>query len=359
MYSFTGSYGLALILFALVAKLILLPFSVKGKKGMMAMARVNPKLQQLQKQYGKDKARYNEEMQKLYKKENVSPMSGCLWSLLPLPVMIGLYTVIRRPLSNLMHLADSQIETIRTMLTNMDITLTSNQAYEQLEMARHISDHFETFQSKIPELINIHFHFLGLDLSQIPQFNLFKSGSFTWAFIGRFLIPFISGATAFFSSRIGMKTNATAKTGNAIADRTSRQMLYTMPLISVWIGFVMPAGLGIYWIFNNLLTMLQEQVIGRRLKKKFEEEEAKRDELERLEAEEEKRQRAEKIAQRAFGVQDEGAGKRRPRRSRTSEQACHRTTSDAAAWTTAPMQGAAPTARNAMRASRPKRWNSR
>ncbi len=309
-YYFTGSYGLALVLFAVVAKLILLPFSIKGKKSMMQMSRLNPKLQQLQKQYGKDRMRYNEEMQKLYKQENVSPLGGCLWSLLPLPVMIALYTVIRKPLTNLMNLAAEKIELVRTMLTDMGITLVSNQSYEELEMARYISDHFAAFRAKIPELIDIQFNFLGIDLSQIPQINIFKYGSFTWAFIGLFLIPFISGATAFFSARIGMKTNATStSTGNAIADRTSKQMLYTMPLISVWIGFVMPAGLGIYWIVNNLLTILQEYFVGRRLKAKFEADEAKRAELERLEAEEEKRRRAEAIAQKALAAKTKGGKK--------------------------------------------------
>jgi YidC/Oxa1 family membrane protein insertase len=129
-----------------------------------------------------------------------------------------------------------------------------------------------------------------------------------------------------------MKTNATStSTGNAIADRTSKQMLYTMPLISVWIGFVMPAGLGIYWIVNNLLTILQEYFVGRRLKAKFEADEAKRAELEPLEAEEEKRRRAEAIAQKAL-LQAKG-GKKQAQQKKSKPV---RSPDGSGVWTTVP-----------------------
>ena len=86
-YSLTGSYGLALILFAVVVKMILFPFQLKGKRSMIQMNMVSGKMQQLQKQYGKDRERYNQEIQKLYEREKVNPMSGCLWSFIPLLIL--------------------------------------------------------------------------------------------------------------------------------------------------------------------------------------------------------------------------------------------------------------------------------
>ena len=86
-YDWCGSYGLALILFAIVVKLILFPFSLKGKRSMIQMNMLSDKMNKLQKQYGKDKERYNLEIQKLYEKENVNPMGGCLWSFLPLSLI--------------------------------------------------------------------------------------------------------------------------------------------------------------------------------------------------------------------------------------------------------------------------------
>ena len=86
-YSLTQNYGVSLLLFAVVVKLILFPFSIKGKRGMIQMNMLSGKMQQLQKQYGKNPERYNQEMQKLYEKENVNPMSGCMWSLLPMCIL--------------------------------------------------------------------------------------------------------------------------------------------------------------------------------------------------------------------------------------------------------------------------------
>ena len=79
-YNFFGSYGIALILFAVVVKLILFPFALKGKRSMIQMNMLQGKMQKLQKQYGRDRERYNLEVQKLYEREKVNPMGGCLWS---------------------------------------------------------------------------------------------------------------------------------------------------------------------------------------------------------------------------------------------------------------------------------------
>src|SRR5699024_10283396 len=102
-YDFSQNYGIALILFALVIKLVLFPFNLKGKKSMIQMNLLSSKMQQLQKQYGKDRERYNLEIQKLYEKEKVNPMSGCLWSFIPIIFLMVLYGIIREPLTYLMN----------------------------------------------------------------------------------------------------------------------------------------------------------------------------------------------------------------------------------------------------------------
>ena len=91
-YNLTNSYGVALILFTLVIKLIMLPFQMKSKKSMMRMSRVSGQMQELQKRYAKNQAKFQEEMQKLYEEEGVNPMSGCLWSFLPLPILMALHS---------------------------------------------------------------------------------------------------------------------------------------------------------------------------------------------------------------------------------------------------------------------------
>ena len=98
-YEMTSSYGLALILFTLVIKLIMFPFQVKSRKSMIRMSRLSGKTQEIQKKYAGNAAKMNEEMQKLYQEEGVNPMSGCLWSFIPLPILIALYSIIRLPTS--------------------------------------------------------------------------------------------------------------------------------------------------------------------------------------------------------------------------------------------------------------------
>ena len=105
-YELTGSYGVAIILFTLVLKLILLPLQMKSKKSMMRMNRMSGRMQEIQKKYANNQAKMSEEMQKLYAEEGVSPMSGCLWSFLPLPILIALYSIIRQPITHFMMLSE-------------------------------------------------------------------------------------------------------------------------------------------------------------------------------------------------------------------------------------------------------------
>ena len=115
-YQMTGSYGLALILFALVVKIILFPFQLKGKKSMIQMNMLSGQMQKLQKQYGKDRERYNAEIQKLYEREKVNPMGGCLWSFIPLFILLPLYSIIREPLVYLMNVDVNNLTAIADVL---------------------------------------------------------------------------------------------------------------------------------------------------------------------------------------------------------------------------------------------------
>ena len=115
-YRAFNSYGLALIIFGIVIKLLLFPVTLKSKKSMIQTTMLSEKMQKLQKMYGKDRERYNLELQKLYEKEKVNPMGGCLWSLIPMFVLIALYGVIREPLTYFMGLTGEQIQVLAAQL---------------------------------------------------------------------------------------------------------------------------------------------------------------------------------------------------------------------------------------------------
>ena len=105
LYELTGSYGWAVILFGVVVNLILLPFMAKSKKSMMRTSRLQPRIAELQRRHEGNQQKLNEEMAKLYREEKINPMSGCLWSLIPFPILIALYSVIRQPLTKMMGLS--------------------------------------------------------------------------------------------------------------------------------------------------------------------------------------------------------------------------------------------------------------
>ena len=318
-YNITGSYGFALIFFAVVVKLILFPFSLKGKKSMIQMNMLSGKMQQIQKKYANDKERQNLEIQKLYEKEKVNPMGGCLWSFLPILVLFPLYAIIRQPLKYMMGLNGEQISAVADALNWATISIEncwvknvaegavnafSNTGYNQLFLASLINpENLSAAQAAVGEgaakMFAMNFQFLGLDLSQVPNAKFWVNG-ISWGSIGLFLIPVISAVTGLLFSIISMRTNQmNSQSQNAQQNSTNRMMMIMSPLMSLWIGFIMPAGLGVYWVVNNLLSLLQEFVAGKILKKDYEAAAAARAEQERLEKEEEKKRRREAAERKA------------------------------------------------------------
>ena len=327
-YNFCGSYGLALILFALVVKVVLFPLSLKGKRSMIQMNMLQGQMQKLQKQYGKDKERYNQEVQKLYAKEKVNPMGGCLWSFIPLIILMVLYPIIREPIHYMMGINDPDVLNTIAQTVNWNTVAVdmgwlkeaaesfTNTGYNQLYLVSLITpENLEAVRAAVGEagsqIFAINFDFLGLvDLSQIPQakFWLVEQGGFAL-----FLLPVISAGLSVVFSLISMKTNAVNQQSSQ-SNSTMKSMMIVSPLISLWIGFSMPAALCIYWIANSLFSMLQEYICGRLLKKDYEKAAEMQAERERLEKEEEKAQRRKAAEERARRIEEEKQNKGRKKK---------------------------------------------
>ncbi len=309
LYQFFSSYGIALILFALVVKVLLFPLSLKGKKGMIQMNMLNGKIQKLQKQYAKDQQKYQQEVQKLYDKEGGNPMSGCLWSFLPLFILLPLYAIIRQPLKYMMGLTGDQITAVAQALNWGSVAAGNgwikeaaefaNVGYNQLYLASLITpDKVAMVQAAVgetaKEIFSINFSFFGVNLALQPHLKFWVDGMMGF---GLFLVPVVSALTSILFSFVTTKTN---NMNNQNQNNSTNLMMYLMtPIMSLWIGFAMPAALSIYWIANNVLGLVQEIISGRLLKKDYERaaEESRLREIE--EKEEEKRQRREKAEQRA------------------------------------------------------------
>ena len=317
-YDLTGSYGFALILFAVVVKLILFPFSLKGKKSMIQMNMLQGKMQQIQRKYANDKQRQNLEIQKLYEKEKVNPMGGCLWSLLPIFILLPLYAIIRQPMKYMMGLDETQITTLIDVLNQYAATAIdpSKNVYYQLIASNVLFENFDAVVANpavaafADNLKQLDFSFLGLALSTVPTWKIW-AGPFNWNTIGTFLIPIVSACTGLLFSIISMRTNQLNKNQpeSDQAKSTSRTMMIMSPVISLWVGYSMPAAMSIYWVSNNVLSLGQELLAGKILKKDYEAAAAARAEQERLEKEEEKQRRREAAERKAQAIAAAKAGR--------------------------------------------------
>ena len=348
-YNLFSSYGLALILFAIVIKLILFPVTLKSKKSMIQTTMLSEKMQKLQKQYGKDRERYNLEVQKLYEKEHVNPMGGCVWSLIPMFVLIALYGIIREPLTYFMGMSTEQIQALATQLNWQEVAVTSgfmspeameklvqqladgkinhifqNGAYNQLHLLSLVQpENLEALKAAAGAdgLFVLNFNFLGIDLSKIPTWK-FWAGGITPGSVGLFLLPIISVGVSFLSMKVSMATSRmNNQAQNAQLDSTNKMLLWMMPVMSLWIGFTVPAGLSVYWIAQYFVTMIQEYICGKMLKKDYE---AAREAAERREAEEkeeEKRRKEEARLERQRRLEEEkkNRGKKKPAQKKDDE----------------------------------------
>lgn len=282
LYELTSSYGWALVLFTVVIKLIMLPFQMKSKKSMMRMSRFQPMIKEIQTRYKNNQVKMNEELQRLYAEEGVNPMSGCLWSFLPFPILIALYSIIRQPITRFMMLTTTAMQGVIDAVSAAGfdlaaIAMTANdgavtvkdgltqlQPYGQITLVKAAQE----LGVALPEgWIHMDFSFLGMDLTTIPSDVIGQIGTGGWAVIGVLLIPIVSGALSFWQSKVSMAGNPAAADPADPTARSTRMVTWMMPLMSLWIGFTLPASLGVYWIANSVLMLVQEKVLNKYFKK--------------------------------------------------------------------------------------------
>jgi YidC/Oxa1 family membrane protein insertase len=252
----TPNFALAIVIFTVVTKILMFPLQLKAKKGLLDQQRIQPKAKKLQKKYGNDKQRLNEELQKLYKQEKVSMMGGCLPTLLVLVVLFGLYGVVYRPLTYLMDLNSEKVKALAAAL-GMD---SSVRGFSEITAAKALSSRIGEFVGEYPKIFAIDFNFFGLDLSGMPSYKPFNLLA---------LLPIISALTAFGASWLNRRFNPPSGGAEEQAASTGKTMMIIMPLISLWIGFMLPSGVTLYWIVNSILSSAQEPILKAIAEKKY------------------------------------------------------------------------------------------
>lgn len=272
-----GNYGLAIILFTVLIKLIMLPLSIKQQRTMKKTSKIQEEVKVLQFKYKNDPEKLNREMMDLYKKENMSPFSGCLSTIAQFILLISIFYMVRYPLTYMKKIDKTQIDTYVQQMKDEGMTV--SQAYSEIDIVREV----DYLKEKFPEdenldKINLNMQFCGLDLGKIPQQNL---GDWTV-----YIIPVLYIISTFISMRITMSMqNKTNKKDDVIditenADKkeeeknemeeamaqSNKMMSWMMPIMSVSISLVAPLGLALYWLINNIL-MIGERLILNKLVK--------------------------------------------------------------------------------------------
>ena len=316
LYNITGNYGVAMILFAVVVYMALLPATAKSKKSMMKMSRIQPAMQDIQRRYASDPQKQNEAIRQLQQDEGVSMGGGCLWSMLPMFILFPLFTVIREPITYILGCSAEVSNEIVMLLKGLaPESFTGNVAYAQVTAAQLIPQYAAEIKAAIPVvedavLNGINFSFLGLNIGSVPTFAFWKWGTFTWSTVGLFLIPLVSAGIQVVQTKIMQKLNEsvivdkdgiqdeeTAK--NSQQAQTTKSMMLMMPLMSLMIGFSVSAGLSIYWMVGGLVRTIQDIFLTRHYRKIYDAEDAikiqRKMELDAIEAEKE-RIRAERRA---------------------------------------------------------------
>lgn len=293
MYGLTGSYGVSIIMFSLILKLVLLPFQMKSKRSMIRMGRLSGKQAELQKQYANNQQKYQEELTKLYQEEGINPMGGCLWSMLPLFLLLPLYQIVYRPMTHFMGLSEEAMAAVRTAAEALGYDASSgNAAYVQVSLAKFVSNHWDSLKDTADGLININFNFLGADLSSTPN-SVFSNFRFEWASISLLMVPILAAGIQFLFTIVTSRSNGQSRE----QQRSMMMMNILMPLISLLWCFSMPAAMGVYWFFNSFFAMIQEHLMGKFYTKKLDaeedEREAKREAARKLRMEEAKLRAAE------------------------------------------------------------------
>ena len=277
--NFVGNYGLAIILFTVLIKIIMLPLSIKQQRTMKKSTELNEKIKVLQFKYKNDPEKLNREMMDLYKKENMSPFSGCLSTIAQFILLISIFYMVRCPLTYMEKLNNDQINTYVQQLKDGGITV--NQAYSEIDIIREL----DYLKEKMPEdeglnKINLNMNFCGLDLSKIPQQNLND-----WTV---YIIPALYIISTFISMKITTSMQKKSKKNDGVIDITEKEekdskeeeknemedmmeqsnkmMSWMMPIMSVSISLVAPLGLALYWLVNNILMIGERLVLNKIIK---------------------------------------------------------------------------------------------
>ena len=269
MFFIFKNFGVSIFFFTIITRLLMFPTSVKQQKSMAANSRLQAKQRELKEKYGNNKQKYNEEVQKLYAKEGASPFGGCLTSLVPMFIMLGIYYSVVRPLSNVIHIASDKMTDLITLINGIPgVNVSTSNIYHEMDILR-IFNNPESFallqnhgkgissilsDGDISQIQNLAggFKFFGLDLLDIPSVNGFLSVII--------IIPALVLITSVGSQLLTMRMQSNMMNQQ---QGCMKYMLLFLPLITVYISYIVPGAVGFYWICSTVIGFIQTVIINK------------------------------------------------------------------------------------------------
>ena len=264
IYGVVNNYGIAIIIFTIIFKIVMLPISVKQQKSMKKNSDMQKKVLEIQTKYSNDQVRQSQELMDLYKKEHYNPFSGCLTSIVQMIIVLSMFYLVSQPLTYMKHIEPEKIDSYVSQITEETGT---TPRYREIAVIKAMGEKDEN--------VRINMNFLGLDLSDIPSENYTN-----WKV---YIIPVLYVFTSFISTKLISLVNKDEKKEEkkkeelpqtneteAMAEM-NKQMHLMVPIMSVSIALIAPLGLALYWLIGNLFAMGERLVLNKFFRKEEEE----------------------------------------------------------------------------------------
>ena len=272
LYTVFNNYGVAIIVFSIILRIILIPITIKQQKTMKKSAKLQEEMKEIQRKYKNNPEKLNQETIELYKREKMSPFGGCFSSIIQLIIILSVFWLVSQPLTYMKKIDVNVINDYKTQLQQEG----NNQTYAEIAIINRFGAE--------DERVRLNMEFLGLDLSKVPSSNLND-----WTV---YIIPLLYVISSVGSIKLTNNMNKKKKyKKKAITDGTevlpaeepneleameamNKNMMYMLPLMSVFIAFIAPLGLALYWFISNVLIIIERLIIDAVMRHKEEKENA-------------------------------------------------------------------------------------
>ncbi|MCI9246725.1 MAG: YidC/Oxa1 family membrane protein insertase [Clostridia bacterium] len=297
LYGLVSNYGLAIIIFSILLRVILIPITIKQQKSMKKSAKLQEKMAEIQKKYKNNPEKLNQETIELYKSEKMSPFSGCLTSILQLVIILSVFWLVSQPLTYMKRIDPQIIEKYTNEMKESEFN--PNNSYVQISVLDYAQTKYQEIEEQLKQenvenreeleakrddynQLRLNMEFLGIDLSKVPTQSLND-----WRV---YIIPGLYVITSFISIRLTTMTQTKKKkkkeeiimeNGEVKEEpdpmeqmqAMNKSMTYMMPIMSVMIAVIAPLGLALYWLMSNILMIIERLVINKIMESKEEKDE--------------------------------------------------------------------------------------